>query len=76
MSSQDREGTDPPTFTEAQQAWIKRLIATKISEAAPTTTSDTTCTVSSGAPVGPTLPATTAGHGSVGEYSVKKWEGE
>ena len=73
MSRQDQEGTeDPPTFKEAQQRWIEHLIATKVLEAAPaTTTSDTTCTVSLGAPVVTTLPATTAGHGGVGEYSVK-----
>lgn len=73
MSTRDQEGTeDPPTFTEAQQRWIERLIANKILEAAPaTSTSDTTCTVSSGAPVVTTSPATTAGHGGVGEYSVK-----
>ena len=77
MSSQDQEGTDPPTFTEAQQEWIERLIATKISEAAPTSTATTTSdsTVISGAPIGPILPATTAGHGGVGEYSVKMGEG-
>ena len=70
MSSQDQEGTDPPMFTEAQQAWIERLIATKISEAAPTSTATTTSdtTVSLGTPVDP---ATTAGHGGIGEYSVK-----
>ena len=73
MSTRDQEGTEePPTFTEAQQRWIERLIANKILEAAPaTTTSDTTCTVSSGTPVVTTSPATTAGHGGVGEYSVK-----
>ena len=73
MSSQDQEETDPPTFTEAQQAWIERLIATKIPEAAPTSTTMTTSdtTDSLGALVGSTLPATTAGHSGIGEYSVK-----
>ena len=36
MSVQDQEETDPLSFTEAQQAWIERLVAAKISEAAST----------------------------------------
>ena len=54
-----------------------RAVKHKISEAAPTSTAMTTSdtTVILGAPVGPILPATTAGHGSVGEYSVKMGEG-
>ena len=79
MSRQDQEETELPSFTEAQQAWIERLIATKISEAAPTSTATTTSdtTVSSGASVGATssgttvTAATTAVHGGIGEYSVK-----
>ena len=66
MSSQNQEGTDLPLVREVQEAWIERLIATKISEAAPPstvmTTSDTT--VSSGASVG----STSSG---IGEYPVK-----
>ena len=77
MSSQDQEETDPPLFTGAQHAWTECLIATKISEAGPTSTAMTTSdtTVSLGTPVSPTLSATTACHGGIGEYSVKM-EGE
>ena len=84
MSVQDQEETDPLSFTEAQQAWIERLVAAKISEAASTSTatSMSDIAVSSGAPVvstssGTTVTAaTTAVHGGIGEYSVKKkWEG-
>ena len=86
MSVQDQEETDPLSFTEAQQAWIERLVAAKISEAASTSTatSMSDIAVSSGASVvstssGTTVTAaTTAVHGGIGEYSVKKkkkWEG-
>ena len=86
MSVQDQEETDPLSFTEAQQAWIERLVAAKISEAASTSaaTSMSDIVVSSGASVvstssGTTVTAaTTAVHGGIGEYSIifkKKWEG-
>ena len=81
MSVQDQEETDPLSFTEAQQAWIERLVAAaKISEAASTSTatSMSDIAVSSGASVvstssGTTVTAaTTAVHGGIGEYSSKK----
>ena len=88
MSVQDQEETDPLSFSEVQQAWIERLVAAKISEAASTSTatSMSDIAVSSGASVvstssGTTVTAATiAVHGGIGEYSVilkikKKWEG-
>ena len=81
-----RSRRDRLSFTEAQQAWIERLVAAKISEAASTSTatSMSDIVVSSGPSVvstssGTTVTAaTTAVHGDTGEYSVifqKKWEG-
>ena len=78
ISVQDQEETDPLSFTEAQHAWIERLVAAKISEAASTSTATymSDIAVSPGASVvstssGTTVTAaTTAVHGGIGEYSV------